>query len=208
MNGFREDLQPENNDRVIVSKKADQYISDTQEHLWEAMNQEKYKEQSIDYRLNDVFWLSERQKYLLRTKVDFNKRVSIKDLLEETGIKNRGRNLTIEPVINLAYESLNEKGMDMFIDYLEENHIIDVFKKVSIEKFLELLSWFEEERPQTINDRALECLKFDESEKLRIYCQNAEEGYNWDETIMTRKGFEELLELKKAHDLEKDSLLS
>ena len=165
---------------------------------------EKYKKQTIDYRLNEVFWLHHRAKErLLESKVDFNKEVSIKDLLQETRIKDMGRNLTTERVINLAYASfLNEEIMDAFLDYLEDDHIIEVRKPVSIEKFLELLSLFESERFQTIHDRAEECLMSREFSDFKKYCEKL--GYSWETKSISRKKFEELLKSMEAADLEED----
>ncbi|MBO7504907.1 hypothetical protein J6T66_01840 [bacterium] len=150
--------------------------------------------------------MPESRKRSLKKKVDFNKRVTIKDLLEETGIKDMGRNLTTEYVISLADTSLNKKSMDAFLDYLEDDHIINVFQKVSAKKFLELLSLFESERFQRIYEWADECLMSDSIADFKKYCE--ELGYNWETRSISRKKFEELLKSKETHDLEKDGLLS
>ena len=119
------------------------YTSNTQERLWEVMEGEKYKKHSIDYWLNEVFWLPERQRNLLKTKVDFNEEVSIKDLLGKIGYI--GWHLSHERVINLADYSLVLEYMDKFLDYCDDEGYIRK-RKVSINNFLKMLSSFEESR--------------------------------------------------------------
>ncbi len=139
-------------------------------------------------------------------KVDFNKRVSIKDLLREIELEDEGWRLWTTTLIILADESLNKNYFPAFQDYVNENDI-RMSRWVSVEDFLEILSWFERERLQTIQDRAEECLMTREFDNLKDYCDHHRGSYNREEKIMSRKKFEELLELAKKWKLEKEGLL-
>ena len=149
-------------------------IPDMQEPLGEALNPGKYKEQTIDYWLNEVLWLPEEYNSSLKAKgVDFNKRVSIKDLLNEIELEDEELNLR-KALIILADEFLNKSYHEIFEDYLSYGKGIQVSSEieVSIKEFLELLSWFDKENIQTLSDWAGDGLMHEAYNKFEIYCRS------------------------------------
>ena len=191
------------NSNNVLGKKSDAYRSSAQEHVVEALNPGNYKEQTIDYWLNEVFWLPESWKRSLKKKVKFSKKLSIFDLFKVVNDVNANINLGKKPLIYLAEQCLNKEYMDMFLDYIEEDKDPQTFKSISVEKFLKLLSSFEEERFQTIHDRADESLKSDDLDILKAYCDNHRDKYNREEQIMSRKKFKELCKLAEEWNLER-----
>ena len=167
-------LQTESWNWVNIGKNADKHVSDTQEHLGETLEQKKYKEQTINYWLNEVFWLPEKYKSSLKARgVDFNKRISIKELLNEIELEDEELNLR-KALIILADESLNKSYYTIFEDYLTYGKGIQISseKEISIKEFLELLSWFDKENIQTLSDWAGDGLMHDDCSKFEIYCRS------------------------------------
>lgn len=195
MNGAIENLNSGNRNWSKIGKNVDRQVSDTQEHLGETLEQKKYKEQTINYWLNEVFWLDPRiQKRLLKAKVDFNKRVSIFGLFKVINESDTNINLGRERLIYLADQCLNEEYMGIFLDYIEKDKDSQTFKKLSVEDFLKLLSSFEkDERPQTLREWVMERLKFDQYDGFFAYCNGLDgEEQKGEDDVVSRSKFEEL----------------
>ena len=133
-----------NEDRSVLNIKwHTNHIINTQEYLWEALDEKFFKKLSIDYWLNKVFWMPIKQVWEL-SKVDFNKEVSIQELFEE--IKKRTDvSLWTLPIINLASESLDEWYMNDFCDFLDgEGESLS--RRISVKDFLWLIYSFEKNK--------------------------------------------------------------
>lgn len=127
-----------------MGENADIYISDTQKCLREVVEGEKYKKHSIDYWLNEVFWCfwNRAEEASLRTKLNLDEEITIRDLLEKPGIKARGRNLMGTNVPDFAEQCLQEEYRKDFFDFLNYDYV----HYLSVDDFLELLRRFEKSR--------------------------------------------------------------
>ena len=177
----------------------------TWEYLGETLNEEKYKVYSIECWMNDIFLFTPKYKNYLKSKLDFSRKVSIKNLLNEIWKIDEWRNsgnapITHAPTMHFAEKTLNEEYMDAFLDYLEEKNIRVSSVCVSIERFLELLSSFEQEGIKRLREWAEECLISDDYDEFIEYCKNERCKSNH---FISNKKFDKL---KDGFDREKESL--
>lgn len=135
-----------NEERLILHIKwHTKHVINTQEYLWEALDEKFFKKLSIDRWLKEVFRMPREQVWKLKnSNIDFNKKVSIQELFEE--IKKRTDvSLGTLPIIVLANESLDEQYMNNFCDFLDREGE-RVSSRISVKDFLWLIYSFEKSK--------------------------------------------------------------